>query len=75
MSSPFVRVTATSTVNDVLTRFPATSIVFRELGLDTGDRAQFTLREAARVARTDLGIVLAMLEASAHETCAETARR
>jgi iron-sulfur cluster repair protein YtfE (RIC family) len=63
--SPFVHVTANCTVNDVLGRYPATAPVIRQLGLDTCCDADRTLREAATQARTDLGVVLSMLEASA----------
>lgn len=64
MSSPFVHVTAASTVNEVLTRYPTTAPIFHLLGLDTCCRAHSTLRDAAAHARTDLGVLLSMLEAS-----------
>ena len=75
MSSPVVRVTSACTVNEVLIRYPATAPVFHQLGLDTCCRAHSTLRDAAAFARTDLSVLLAMLEASAHETFAGTGRR
>lgn len=71
-SVPFARVTASCTVNDVLVRYPATAPIFHELGLDTCCRANSTLHDAAAFARTDLRILLAMLEASAHESFAGT---
>ena len=64
MSSPFVHVTATSTVDDVLRRYPSTAPVFNLLGMDTCCRAKLTLREAAELARTDLAVLLSMLEAA-----------
>ena len=71
MSSPFVHVTAGNTVNEVLTRYPATAPVFHLLGMDTCCRGNLSLTEAAALARTDLGVVLSMLEAS---VCASFAR-
>ena len=62
--SQFVYVTASSTVNDVLGRYPSTAPIFRLLGLDTCCGANRSLRDAAAHARTDLGVLLSMLEAS-----------
>lgn len=64
MSSPFGHVTATSTVDDVLRRYPSTSPVFNLLGMDTCCRAKLTLREAAAQGGTDLAVLLSMLEAA-----------
>ena len=69
---PFARVTAACTVNEVLARYPATAPIFHELGLDTCCRANSTLHNAAAFARTDLRILLSMLEATAHESFAGT---
>ena len=71
-SAPFDPVTAACTVNEVLARYPATAPIFHELGLDTCCRAHSTLHDAAAFARTDLRILLAMLEASARESFAGT---
>jgi regulator of cell morphogenesis and NO signaling len=65
MSTPFVYVTATSTVDDIMRRYPATGSIFSLLGLDTCCGAKLTLRDAAYRAGTDLGVLLSMLEASA----------
>lgn len=64
MSSAFVHVTASGTVNEVLSRSPAAAPIFHLLGLDTCCRAHSTLRDAAESARTDLVVLLSMLEAS-----------
>ena len=64
MSSPFVHVTPASTVDDVLRRYPSTAPIFNLLGMDTCCRAKLTLRDAAEVARTDLAVLLSMLEAA-----------
>ncbi|MEO7711338.1 MAG: hemerythrin [Gemmatimonadaceae bacterium] len=69
---PFARVTAACTVNEVLSRYPSTAPIFHELRLDTCCRANSTLLDAAAFARTDLRILLSMLEASAHESFAGT---
>lgn len=74
-SSSFVPVTGECTVEEMLARFPSTAPIFHELGFDTCSQAQTTLRQAAAVARTDLSVVLAMLEASAHASFTGTARR
>jgi iron-sulfur cluster repair protein YtfE (RIC family) len=65
MSSSFVHLTASSTVNEVLARYPATAPIFHLLGLDSCCRAHSTLREAAAHAHTDLRDLLSMLQASA----------
>jgi iron-sulfur cluster repair protein YtfE (RIC family) len=75
MSSPIVHVTAADTVNEVLVRYPATAPVFHLLGLDTCCRAHTPLSEAAAHARTDLGVLLSMLEASACASLAASGRR
>jgi iron-sulfur cluster repair protein YtfE (RIC family) len=64
MSTPFVHVTANNTVNEVLVRYPATVSIFHLLGLDTCCRAHLRLSDAAAHARSDLGVLLSMLEAS-----------
>jgi iron-sulfur cluster repair protein YtfE (RIC family) len=64
MTAPFVHVTAADTVNQVLVRYPATASIFHLLGLDTCCRAHMPLSDAAAHARTDLGVLLSMLEAS-----------
>ena len=64
MSSPFVHVTAASTVDDVLRRYPSTTPIFNLLGMDTCCKAKLTLREAAEQANTDLAVLLSMLEAA-----------
>jgi iron-sulfur cluster repair protein YtfE (RIC family) len=64
MTAPFVYVTATSTVEEVLLRFPSTAPIFHLLGLDTCCRANMPLSQAAAHAQTDLGVLLSMLEAS-----------
>ena len=71
-SAPYAPVTEACTVNEVLARYPATAPIFHELGLDTCCRAHLTLHDAAAFARTDLRILLSMLEASAHESIAGT---
>jgi iron-sulfur cluster repair protein YtfE (RIC family) len=65
MSSPFVLVTASCTVADVLARYPATTPIFNLLGLDSCCGTRLTLSQAAEHARTDLGVLLSMLEAAA----------
>ena len=64
VTTPFVHVTATHTVNEVLVRYPSTAPIFHLLGLDTCCRAHMRLADAATHARTDLGVLLSMLEAS-----------
>jgi iron-sulfur cluster repair protein YtfE (RIC family) len=64
MATPFVHVTANHTVNEVLVRYPSTASIFHLLGLDTCCRAHMPLSDAAAHARTDLGVLLSMLEAS-----------
>jgi iron-sulfur cluster repair protein YtfE (RIC family) len=75
MSSPFVHISADDTVNVVLGRYPATAPIFHLLGLDTCCRAHLTLGDAAVQARTDLGVLLSMLEASASASFAASGRR
>jgi iron-sulfur cluster repair protein YtfE (RIC family) len=64
MPRPFEHVTAASTVNDVLGQNPATAPIFHLLGLDTCCRGQMRLCDAAADARTNLGVLLSMLETS-----------
>lgn len=75
MSTPFVHVTATATVDEVLRQYPATATIFHLLGLDTCCRAHLSLTDAAALARTDLGVLLSMLEASVCASFAATGRR
>ena len=75
MSSPFVHITAGNTVNEVLGQYPATAPVFHLLGLDTCCRGNLSLTDAAALARTDLGVLLSMLEASACASFAGTGKR
>ncbi len=63
--SPFVRVTAASTVNEVLTNYPATAPILHVFGLDACCRANSTLRDAAAHVHADLGVLLSLLETSA----------
>jgi iron-sulfur cluster repair protein YtfE (RIC family) len=75
VSSPLVHIGADDTVNDVLGRYPATASIFHLLGLDTCCRAHLTLGDAAVHARTDLAVLLSMLEASACASFAGSGRR
>jgi iron-sulfur cluster repair protein YtfE (RIC family) len=75
MSSAFIHVTSASTVDEVLGQYPATAPVFHELGLDTCCGAHMSLSDAATAARTDLGVMLSMLEASACASFAAARRR
>jgi iron-sulfur cluster repair protein YtfE (RIC family) len=75
MSSPFVHIIASKTVNEVLSQYPATAPIFQLLGLDTCCGAHLTLGDAALRARTDLGVLLSMLEASACASFAASGRR
>ncbi len=63
--SSFVRFSATCTIEEVLSRYPSTATIFHLLGLDTACRPETTLRDAAAHTDADLGVLLAMLEASA----------
>ena len=63
--SPFVHVTAASTVNEVLANYPGTAPILHVFGLDTCCRASSTLRDAAAHVHADLGVLLTLLETSA----------
>ena len=73
--SSFVRFTGTCTIQEVLSRYPSTATIFHLLGLDDSCRAETTLRDAAAHTDTDLGVLLAMLEASACASLAGTRSR
>jgi iron-sulfur cluster repair protein YtfE (RIC family) len=75
MPSPFIHVTASNTVNEVLSQYPATASIFHELGLDTCCRAHLSLADAATLARADLGALLSTLEACACASFAGAGRR